>query len=125
MARIVMIVLLSRLLSRLRVDDSTFGGLWEAMAKPGLDDPDYARFAWSRFRKLMIWMVLASSATAVGGLWVLKSMIGPVPMHMAIATGVGTFVSVMLAGGLMSLVFLSNGSGHDDSIHDPFEEPKP
>ena len=95
------------------------------MTNPGLDDPDYARFAWGRFRKLMIWMVLASTVTAVGGLLLLRSMIGSIPLHMAIATGVGTFVSVMLAAALMSLVFLSNGTGHDDSIHDPFEDLNP
>ena len=95
------------------------------MTDSGLEDPDQARFAWSRFRKLMIWMVLASTVTAAGGLWLLHEMIGPIPFHMAIATGVGTFVSVMLATALMSLVFLSNGTGHDDSIHDPFEDFNP
>jgi hypothetical protein len=95
------------------------------MTKPGLDDPDYARFAWGRFRKLMIWMVLASTVTALGGLWLLHMIIGVIPIHMAIATGVGTFVSVLLAAALMSLVFLSNGSGHDDTIHDPFEDLNP
>ena len=102
-----------------------FGGVWEAMTKHGLDDPDQAQFAWGRFRKLMIWMVLVSAATAVGGLLVLRALIGTIPVHMAIATGVGTFVSVLLAAVLMSLVFLSNGTGHDDSIHDPFADLNP
>ena len=55
----------------------------------------------------------------------LRAMIGPVPFHMAIATGVGTFMSVMLAAALMSLVFLSNGTGHDATIVDPFEDLNP
>jgi hypothetical protein len=102
-----------------------FAGQREAMSKHGLDDPDQAQFAWGRFRKLMMWMVLVSVVTAVGGLWLLRTLIGSVPMHMAIATGLGTFVSVLLAAALMSLVFLSNGSGHDDMIHDPFDDLNP
>ena len=33
---------------------------------------------------------------------------------MMIATALGAGLSVLLAGALMSLVFLSSGSGHDD-----------
>lgn len=95
------------------------------MSRQGLDNPEQARFAWRRFRKLMIWMAAAATVTAGGGLLVLRAMIGPLPLHMAIATGVGTFMSVMLAAALMSLVFLSNGSGHDATIVDPFEDLNP
>lgn len=95
------------------------------MRRQGLDDPDQAQFAWARFRKLMIWMALASAVSAGGGLLLLYVMIGPVPLHMAIATGIGTFMSVMLAAALMSLVFLSNGTGHDATIVDPFEDLNP
>lgn len=95
------------------------------MANHGLDDPRYAAFAWGRFKKLMIWMVLASAVATIGGLLFLKSMIGPIPIHMAIATGLGVFVSVMLAAALMGLVFLSAGSGHDETIIDPFEDLNP
>lgn len=95
------------------------------MSNPGLDDPDYARFAWGRFRRLILWMALASAIAAGAGLAALRFMIGPVPMHMAIATGLGTFFSVMLAAALMGLVFLSNGTGHDDTIVDPFEDLNP
>lgn len=95
------------------------------MSRQGLDNPEQARFAWARFRKLMIWMALVSIVAAVGGLFVLRALIGPIPLHMAIATGVGTFLSVMLAATLMSLAFLSNGTGHDDMIVDPFEDLNP
>ena len=95
------------------------------MAETGLDDPDYSQFAWSRFRKLMFWMVVASAATAGAGLWLLHIIIGAIPLHMAIATGVGTFVTVLLAATLMSLVFLSHGSGHDAAIDDPFADLNP
>ncbi len=95
------------------------------MSNPGLDDPDYARFAWGRFRRLILWMALASSLAAGAGLTALRLLIGPVPLHMGIATGLGTFFSVMLAATLMGLVFLSNGTGHDDTIVDPFEDLNP
>ena len=35
--------------------------------------------------------------------------------HMLIATALGTGLTVMMGIGLMSLIFLSNSSGHDDS----------
>ena len=86
-----------------------------------LDNPDYARFAWARYKKLMRWMVLASFLSVVLGLGGLYLMIGPIPIPMAIATAAGVFVSVLLAAALMGLVFLSSGSGHDEAIKDPFE----
>ncbi len=95
------------------------------MARPDLDDPDYARFAWARYRRLMLWMVLATTVAVAGGLALLRAMSGPIPIHMAIATAGGVFFSVLLAAALMGLVFLSSGSGHDETIHDPFEDENP
>ena len=37
-----------------------------------------------------------------------------VHIHMLIATALGAGLSVLLAGALMSLVFLSSSTGHDD-----------
>lgn len=92
------------------------------MARPGLDDPSYAAFAWARFRRIMGWMALASLIVTGGGLWLLDRMIGPMPLQMAIATGLGVFFTVLLAALLMGLVFLSAGSGHDETIADPFDD---
>jgi len=98
----------------------------EAMDAPpsALDDPEYAAFAWGRYKRLMLWMALASLTATVGCLSLLSWMIGTIPIHMLIATSAGVFVSVMLAAALMGLVFLSAGSGHDDSVReiDPVEE---
>jgi hypothetical protein len=90
-----------------------------------LDDPAYASFAWRRYKRLMMWMAAASTLATIGGLMLLRAMIGPIPIHMAIATGLGVFCAVLLAAALMGLVFLSNGSDHDDKIHDPFEDLNP
>ena len=89
--------------------------------KSALDDPDYAAFAWRRYRRLMGWMVFASLIATIGCLYLLGQIIGDIPIHMLIATSAGVFLSVLLASALMGLVFLSSGSGHDDAIHDPLD----
>jgi len=43
------------------------------------------------------------------------------PVHMLVATALGAGLSVLLAGALMSLVFISNSSGHDEQAN-RFEE---
>ncbi|WCT73136.1 hypothetical protein PQ455_16160 [Sphingomonas naphthae] len=79
----------------------------------GLDDPDYAAFAWGRYRRVMRWMALvAAICIALALLW-LRSH-GPVPLHMAIATALGVGLTTLLGTGLMGLVFLSSGTGHDE-----------
>jgi Na+/H+-translocating membrane pyrophosphatase len=90
-----------------------------------LDDPDYARFAWDRYRKLMRWMVLASLLAVVIGLGGLRLMIGSLPIPMMIAAAGGIFLSVLLCAALMGLVFLSSGSGHDEAIVNPLEDADP
>ena len=86
--------------------------------RPDLSDPEYAAFAWGRYRRIMTWMSLAATAAvlvSLAGLWWAK---GPLPLHMIIGTTLGVFFSVMLAAALMGLLFLSSGTGHDETIHD-------
>ena len=45
-------------------------------------------------------------------------------IHMMIATALGAGLSVLLAGALMSLVFLSASSGHDEQVSQIEEDPK-
>jgi hypothetical protein len=79
--------------------------------------PDYAAAAsaWARYRRMMKWMLLLALASAVLALLWLGSFGDPVPVHMAIATLAGVFLTVLVGTGLMGLVFLSNSSGHDDA----------
>ncbi len=93
-----------------------------AVKPSNLDDPGYAGFAWSRYRRLMWWMALASTLSVLAGLAALYLIIGDIPLHMLIATAGGIFFSVLLAAALMGLVFLSSGTGHDESIDDPFAD---
>lgn len=88
------------------------------MSKPDLSDPDYARYAWARYKRLMAWMALASLAATVIGLGALWLARGPLPWPFMLFTAGGIFFSVLLAAALMGLVFLSSGSGHDDRIQD-------
>ena len=89
------------------------------MVTPDLDDPDYARFAWARYRRLMAWMTLASATAVVVGLGALYLAIGAMPLLGTIFAAGGIFFSVLLAAALMGLVFLSSGTGHDEKIEDP------
>jgi len=85
---------------------------------PDLSDPDYARFAWARYWRLMRWMALVALLCVGGALWTLHASYGPMPIHMIIATILGVGLSVLLCAALMGLVFLSSGSGHDETIID-------
>ena len=44
---------------------------------------------------------------------------GMVSIHFYIATALGIGFAMLLMSALMGLVFLSNGTGHDDAIVDP------
>lgn len=94
------------------------------MAEPihDLSDPDYAAFAWRRYRNLMLWMALASALATGGGLALLWWLQGPLPILFMAFTAGGIFLSVMLAAALMGLVFLSSGTGHDEQIQDLSED---
>lgn len=88
----------------------------------GLDDRDHAAHAWRRYRRLMTGMSLFTFICVVIALGWVYTQVGMVSIHLYIATAAGVTVSVMLAAALMGLVFLSNGTGHDASIHNPLEE---
>ncbi|MDQ0838692.1 hypothetical protein QFZ54_002476 [Sphingomonas faeni] len=82
----------------------------------GLDDPHYAAFAWARFREIMAWMILAAAICVAAVIATMAYVQGPLHLvtMLAIIGGVGG--SVMLAGLLMGLAFLSSGSGHDENV---------
>ncbi|MCW2363193.1 MULTISPECIES: hypothetical protein [Sphingobium] len=93
------------------------------MAEPStLDDPRYARFAWARFRKIL-WLIAGVSllvGLAVAALlWWLR---GPLPwVFLGMVVG-GVFATIMMAAALMGLMFLSSGTGHDQSVEDPLSD---
>ncbi len=67
-------------------------------------------------------MALMGSVTLVTVILVLIYLWRTIPdvsIHFYIAVGLGVGVSMLLMGALMGLVFLSNGTGHDESVIDP------
>lgn len=81
-----------------------------------LDDPTYAHFAWGRFRRLLKWMAAVAALAAGVAVALLWHLVGPLPIHMAIATALGVGLSVLMAAVLMGLIFLSSGTGHDAAV---------
>ncbi|HKH27880.1 MAG TPA: hypothetical protein VKA61_06025 [Sphingomicrobium sp.] len=66
-------------------------------------------------------MALFSMAVAATAVLLVARGDNGTHIHMLIATALGAGLSVLLAGALMSLVFLSSSSGHDDEAS-RFEE---
>ena len=89
-----------------------------------LDDPHLAAFAWARYKRLMCWMGLATVLVIAVALTLLYIENGFVSIHLYIASALGIGITMLLMSALMGLVFLSSGTGHDDSIVDPLEEEK-
>lgn len=87
-----------------------------------LDDPENARHAWGRYRTLLGWMLLVSVVTAVLVDGYLYAMVGMVSIHYFIAAFLGVTSTMMLMAALMGLMFMSSGTGHDESIVDPLED---
>ncbi|AMK21024.1 MULTISPECIES: hypothetical protein [unclassified Sphingobium] len=90
--------------------------------KQGLDDPEIARVAWRRFRRIMGWMALAGALCVGVALLFLRLWAGPMPIHMIIATILGVWLTFMLGTGLMALAFLSSGTGHDEQVIDRMKD---
>ncbi|MDT8761039.1 hypothetical protein MZO42_20255 [Sphingomonas psychrotolerans] len=83
-----------------------------------LDDPEYAAFAWGRFRRILKAMALVALLTAGVAEAVLYLWLGELNFVTASATFLGVFLTMMLAAALMGLMFLSSGSGHDAQVED-------
>lgn len=83
---------------------------------PGLDDPVYAAFAWARFRRVLGWMAGLATVFIIAAILVLQHIYGPMGWVAILAVIGGAGGSIMLSAVLMGLIFLSSGSGHDESV---------
>jgi hypothetical protein len=82
----------------------------------GLDDPDYAAFAWARYRRMLGWMAMAAIVTVGIAIYILDQIYGPLSW-VAILAAIGGFGgTIMMAAALMGLAFLSSGTGHDEDV---------
>lgn len=85
------------------------------MAGPDPDRNVQERSLLHRFLRIM--RIAAAFSLAIAGLAVALVAWGSKEfhVHMLIATALGAGLTVLLGTALMSLVFLSNNSGHDDA----------
>ena len=81
-----------------------------------LSDPAQAAHAWARYRWIMRWVIAAAAVSVAAALLYLRADGSRLTATMVIATSAGVAFSVLLAGALMGLVFLSSGSGHDEDV---------
>jgi len=95
-----------------------FARQWKAMRdeSPGLSDPDYAAFAWARFRRVFGWMALASAILVAAAIAVLDWLYGPLSLIAVLAAIGGFGGTALMASALMGLMFLSSGTGHDEDV---------
>ena len=95
-------------------------------SSPRPDPPPSPRLTLlRRFRRIMKYMALFTIAVAAIAVLLVARGAEGAPIHMLIATALGAGLSVLLAGALMSLVFLSSGSGHDEEANRFEEEDRP
>jgi hypothetical protein len=84
--------------------------------------PSLRQSQWQRFRRIMRWMSLASILAAAAAVFFVMQGESELKIHMLIATALGAGLSVLLGAALMSLAFISSGSGHDEEAHRTAEE---
>lgn len=84
--------------------------------KSPLDDPINAAHAWARYRQIMKVLMAVTVVTVLLALGLLFAFNGAISVHYYIAVALGISFTMLLGGGLMGLAFLSNGTGHDESV---------
>ncbi len=70
----------------------------------------------------MLWMALGGASCVGAAIAFLRWWVGPMPIHMVIATILGVWLTFMLGTGLMALTFLSSGTGHDEQVMDRMKD---
>jgi hypothetical protein len=94
----------------------------EMTRKSPLDDPVNAAHAWARYRRIMK-LLLAATVLVVGiAMGLLFAYNGAISVHFYIAVALGISFTMLLGGALMGLVFLSHGTGHDESVDNQMPE---
>jgi energy-converting hydrogenase Eha subunit A len=90
-----------------------------------LSDPQTAANAWARFRWIMRWVLAATVLAVALTVLYLRADGSVMTVQILIAAVAGVGLSVLLAGALMGLVFLSAGSGHDADVSSFTPDEKP
>ena len=87
-----------------------------------LDDPRISAHAWTRYKRLMKGMGALTLGVVAVTLALFFWLGGDVSVHFFIATALGIGFMMMLTAALMGLVFLSSGTGHDESVSDATDQ---
>lgn len=90
--------------------------VWRMTRKSPLDDPANAAHAWARYRQIMKLLLAATILVVATAMGLLFAYNGAISVHFYIAVALGISLTMLLGGALMGLVFLSNGTGHDESV---------
>lgn len=127
MARLSESVQIRKQMSRHHPKCRVASARWKAhdnlMAKRSpLDDPQTAAHAWARYRRLMRLMFGLTTGVVIIALTLLYKEVGLVSVHFYIATALGLSAAMLLMSALMGLVFLSSGTGHDESVENLLED---
>ncbi len=88
-----------------------------------LDDTETAAHAWARYRLMMKRLGMLTVAIVVLSLAALWKTGDVESLHFYIATAIAIAGVMLLTGALMGLIFLSSGTGHDETIEDRLENP--
>lgn len=75
-----------------------------------------------RLKRVALRLAFFSVAMAALGMALVGYGDAEPKLHLLIATGIGVGLTVFLAGLLMSLMFLSSSSGHDDAAAHPTDD---
>ena len=95
------------------------------VGKSPLDDPQKAAYAWARYKRLMRFMLMVTIGVVIIALALLYDGESPASVHFYIAAALGIGFMMLLTAALMGLVFLSSGTGHDESVTDLTEDEDP
>lgn len=88
-----------------------------------LDDLRNSTHAWARFRWLMKLMAGITGTVVAIAMVLIYLQNGVESIHLYIATALGIGAAMALTAFLMGLVFLSSGTGHDESVANGDDEP--
>lgn len=77
---------------------------------------------WARFKTIFWWMTAFAAVASALAVYLIGQSLGELKLAVILATFGACFFSILMAAGLMGLLFLSNSSGHDDAVVDPIED---
>lgn len=83
-----------------------------------LEDPATAAHAWARYKRVMRLMMTITVLMVGAACLALYRGYSASSAHVYVATAIAVGFSMLLMSGLMGLVFLSSGTGHDAAVAD-------